>query len=91
MLDVPWVDEVSNEDLTGWVFGALFVGRSGWDGGGLHPSKEAFPSRRLTMTVVVPWRDHIAQETIHEFPLAKGVAARWRILPRVPPRGSFAA
>ncbi len=39
-LGVPWVDEVSNEDLTGWVFGALSAGRPGWDGGGLHPSKD---------------------------------------------------
>ena len=43
-LGVPWVDEISNDDLTGWIFGALYVGRAGWDGGGLHPSQEALAS-----------------------------------------------
>lgn len=39
-LGVAWLDELNNEDLTGWLFGALAVGRPGWDGGGLHPSKQ---------------------------------------------------
>lgn len=43
-LGVPWVDEIGNEDLVGWIFGALHAGRPGWDGGGLHPSREALAS-----------------------------------------------
>lgn len=43
-LGVPWIEEISNEDLEGWIFGALHEGRPGWDGGGLHPAKEALAS-----------------------------------------------
>ena len=43
-LGVPWIGEISDEDLLGWIFGALAVGRPGWDGGGLHPAKEALAS-----------------------------------------------
>ncbi len=44
-LGLAWLDEVSNEDLTGWMFGALHAARPGWDGGGLHPNVEALASR----------------------------------------------
>jgi len=43
-LGIAWMDEINNEDLDGWIFGALAVGRPGWDGGALDPSKEGSAS-----------------------------------------------
>jgi len=41
---VPWLDELSNDDLEGWIFGSLHVGRPGWDAGALSPSRDAMAS-----------------------------------------------
>ena len=43
-LGVPWLEELSNDDLEGWIFGALHVGRPGWDSGALSASRDAMAS-----------------------------------------------
>jgi hypothetical protein len=44
-LGVPWIGELGKEDLIGWFFGALFVTRAGWDGGGLAPSHKSLAAK----------------------------------------------
>ena len=67
-LGVPWIHELSNDDLVGWMFGALHVGRPGWDGGGLHPSKDALASswkpliHKAVSRKTRRWLDEIAEE-----------------------------
>ena len=43
-LGAPWLEELSDDDLEGWMFGALHVGRPGWDSGALSAGRDAMAS-----------------------------------------------